>query len=57
MLPDVLHQARQHAPGWDMYYLEGEWRQWLGQKGIVPRSPEKNFIKFCQSWFAKRGRP
>lgn len=57
MSPDVLHQARQHAPGWDMYYLEGEWRQWLGQKGIAPRSPEKNFVKFCQSWFSKRGRP
>jgi len=57
MSPDVMHQAREHAPGWDMHYLEGEWRRWLGAKGITPRAPEKNFIKFCQSWFGKRGAP
>lgn len=54
--PEVLEDARMVAPGWDIYHLEQEWRTWLGQKNIVPRAPEKNFLKFCKSWFARRGR-
>jgi plasmid replication initiation protein len=55
--PDVMHDARGHAPGWDIHHLEREWRNWLGEKKITPRHPARNFIKFCDSWFAKRGRP
>lgn len=55
--PDVYHEARAMAPGWDVYYLEGQWRRWLGEKNITPRAPAKNFLKFCKSWHSKRGTP
>jgi len=49
--------ARNAAPGWDVYQLEQEWRIWLGENEIVPKQPEKHFAKFCATWFEKRGRP
>ncbi len=54
---EAHNDARRHAPGWDPYYLEQEWRRWLGENEIVPKHPEKHFLSFCQSWFEKRGRP
>jgi len=47
---DAHIEARAAAPGWDVYVLEQEWRSWLA-------GPEKHFLKFCASWYAKRGRP
>lgn len=44
------------APGWDVYVLEQEWRVWLADNEFTPNRPEKNFLKFCASWHAKRGR-
>lgn len=49
--------AKNVAPGWDVYHLEREWRAWLGENDIAPRHPERHFVKFCQTWFEKRGRP
>lgn len=49
--------ARESAPGWDVRYLEQEWRRWCGQEEIEPKNPARHFIKFCSSWFDKRGRP
>jgi plasmid replication initiation protein len=54
---DIYGDARNVAPGWDVHYLEREWRHWLGEEEIVPKNPERMFVKFCQSWFEKRGRP
>lgn len=54
---DVHGDVRNVAPGWDTHYLEREWRAWLGENEIVPKSPERHFVKFAQSWFEKRGRP
>lgn len=54
---DVYGDARNVAPGWDVYHLEREFRNWLGEEEIVPKNPEKMFLKFCKSWFEKRGRP
>lgn len=54
---DVFGDARNLAPGWDVYYLENEWRNWLGDNEIAPKHPERHFLKFCQTWFEKRGRP
>jgi len=54
---DVRHDARLVAPGWDVDMLIGEWRQWLGEQEIEPKHPERHLLKFCKSWFAKRGRP
>jgi len=54
---DIYGDVRNVAPGWDVHYLEQEWRSWLGENQIVPKNPERHFVKFCQSWFEKRGRP
>ena len=55
--PDVYGDARNVAPGWDVRRLEQEWRAWLGENEIVPKNAERHFVKFCQSWFERRGRP
>jgi len=55
--PEAYADARSSAPGWDVYYLEQEWRNWLAENDIAPNRPERHFVKFCGSWFEKRGRP
>ena len=55
--PDAYAGAREAAPGWDVHYLEREWRGWCGREEIEPKHPSRHFVKFCQSWFEKRGRP
>jgi len=55
--PEAYESARKEAPGWDVHYLEREWRGWLEENEIVPKNPERHFVKFCRSWFEKRGRP
>ena len=52
-----LEEARVEAPGWDVHAIECEWRSWCAKEDILPRRPEAHFIKFCRSWFERRGRP
>jgi plasmid replication initiation protein len=52
---DAYHDAREAAPGWDVYYLEREWRRWLGENEIEPKHPARHFVKFCRSWHERRG--
>lgn len=52
--PETYELARQCAPGWDIRYVESEWRAWLTEP---PRQTDKAFLGFCEKWFAKRGRP
>jgi len=52
--PETYDQARKAAPGWDVRYLEGEWREWIVEP---PRDADAAFIGFCRKWFEKRGRP
>ena len=40
-------KAKRVAPGWDIYYLEQEWREWLAKKG-KPDNPSAAFIAFCR---------
>ena len=54
---DAYEAARVAAPGWDVRHLEHRWRVWLGENDMVPRNPEAHFTRFCESWFAKQGRP
>jgi plasmid replication initiation protein len=54
--PDAYEGAREAAPGWDTRHLEQEWRLWCGKEEIEPKHPTKHYIKFCESWFQKRGR-
>lgn len=54
---DAYSDAREVAPGWDVRYLEQEWRRWCATEEIEPKRPDAHFLKFCRSWFEKRGRP
>jgi len=57
LAPETYHEAREVAPGWDVYHLEAEWRRWCEGEEIEPRHPDRHYLKFCLSWFEKRGRP
>ncbi len=50
----AFEQARQAAPGWDVYFLEQEWRGWMSES---PRDANAAFVGFCRKWFEKRGTP
>lgn len=50
----ALEEGRKAAPGWDIYQLEREWREWMTEP---PRDPEAAFIGFCRKVFERRGSP
>ena len=52
----TYEKARKAAPGWDVYALEREWREWSADKEL-PQSPDAAFIAFCRRKFARTGRP
>lgn len=52
--PEIYETARALAPGWDVRYLESEWRAWIKE---TPRNHEAAFLGFCRKWFEKRGHP
>lgn len=51
---DTYDKAKEVAPGWDVYVLDQEWREWMTE---APRNPDAAFIGFCRKWFERRGRP
>ncbi|MEP5729341.1 MAG: replication initiator protein A [Sulfitobacter sp.] len=54
--PDTYAQARQAAPGWDIYQLELEWRSWMSDGGLdAPKDADRAFLGFCRKWYEKRG--
>lgn len=50
--PDTYEKAKRAAPGWDVYAIEHEWRDWLTEP---PRNADAAFIGFCKKWYEKRG--
>ena len=51
-------EARDLAPGWDIYYLEREWRAWMADGGLdAPRNPDKAFLGFVGNGQNARGVP
>ena len=54
--PETFTKARAAAPGWDVYALEQEWREWIAKKEPAKR-PDAAFVAFCRKRFQKRGRP
>jgi len=55
---DTYNDARQCAPGWDVYVIEDAWRAWMIEGGMDrPEYPAKAYLGFCRSWFKKRGSP
>jgi plasmid replication initiation protein len=51
---ETYHDARTLAPGWDIQFLEREWRDWITEP---PRDPDAAFLGFCRKWYEKRGTP
>lgn len=45
---ETYEKARAAAPGWDIYALEQQWREWITKKGITPKRPDGAFIGFCR---------
>lgn len=41
---DIYGDARNVAPGWDIHYLEREWRNWLGENEIAPKKLTQKFM-------------
>src|SRR5262245_19465107 len=52
--PETYHEARTLAPGWDVYYLEGEWLDWITE---APRDADAAFLGFCKKWYERRSSP
>jgi len=52
--PETYHDARTLAPGWDIQYLEQEWRDWMTEP---PQNADKAFLGFCKKWYERRGMP
>jgi plasmid replication initiation protein len=49
---ETYERAKAAAPGWDVYAIESQWREWLTEP---PRDADAAFIGFCRKWFEKRG--
>lgn len=52
----TYEKAKKAAPGWDIYALERDWRNWIANKS-PPQNPDGAFIAFCRKKFARQGRP
>jgi plasmid replication initiation protein len=52
--PETYHDARTMAPGWDVHFLEQQWREWITEP---PRDVDAAFLGFCRKWYEKRGAP
>jgi plasmid replication initiation protein len=48
---ETYEQARALAPGWDIYAIEREWREWITEP---PRDADAAFLGFCRKWAEKR---
>ncbi len=51
----TYENARKIAGGWDVYYLEQEWRAMLHQKKETPSKPDGSFVGFVKWYVAKHG--
>jgi plasmid replication initiation protein len=56
LLPETFEKAKRVAPGWDVYYLEREWREWIAGRE-KPNNPDAAFIAFCRKKYQREGRP
>lgn len=50
--PETYEKAKRLAPGWDVYQIENEWRDWMIEP---PRYADAAFLGFCKKWYKKRG--
>jgi plasmid replication initiation protein len=50
--PETYEKAKTCAPGWDVYAIEDEWRDWVTEP---PHNADAAFLGFCKKWYEKRG--
>jgi plasmid replication initiation protein len=56
--PEAYHDAKLVAPGYDVYYLEQEWRNWWVENGMVDLVfPGKAFVGFCKARYQRKPNP
>lgn len=56
--PETYHDARTVAPGYDVHWLETEWRSfWIESGKPELKSPDAAFIGFCKSRHARNPNP
>jgi plasmid replication initiation protein len=56
--PEAYHDARTVAPGYDVYYLEEEWRKFWYESGQPElKDPDAAFIGFCRSRHERQPNP
>lgn len=54
--PETHLAAREAAPGWDVYLIEQEWREWASNgPSDALRNPDQAFIGFCRRWYERKG--
>ena len=54
--PETFEKAKRTAPGWDVYNLEFQWREWIAGKE-KPKNPDAAFIAFCRKKYQRAGKP
>ena len=55
-LPNSAYDnARKHAGGYDLYFLEREWRDMLSGKQSIPQNPSGSFVNFVKSYVKRNG--
>lgn len=53
--PSTLDVARKFAAGYDLYFLEGEWRLMLQMKKALPEKPDGSFMGYVKWYVEKHG--
>ena len=50
--PETIAQAKAILPGYDVYFVENEWRTWAKTRPELPRDPSAAFLAFCKKYRA-----
>ncbi len=53
LMPETCVQARRRFPGYDIGYLEQEWRAWTAGQSERPAQPDRAFLGFCARYAAR----
>jgi hypothetical protein len=56
--PETYHDARTVAPGYDVHYLEQQWRSFWCDSGMPElKNPDAAFIGFCRARYERKPNP
>lgn len=54
--PETFVTAQRFSQGWDVYFIESEWRKMLKKKDIEPDTADGSFIGYVK-WYASKAGP